>query len=125
MKRLEKEKYIIVKRDPKTGEFTHTDDTAKYFVLRLDTDPTARAAIREYAKQLILAGDQTFAEELTGWVNTIKLPDVTPKIITKGICPVCGADESQIQKKYGVIDGEEIMVDRTLICANCGVIRKF
>lgn len=125
MRKLKSGKYFVVKRDPKTGELKEEDPKAQYFVLRLDTDPKARAAIREYAKQLIIAGEQNFAEELTEWVNNIPLPEVTPKIIIQGICPVCGADESQVQKKHDMVDGKEVVVDRLIICTNCGVIRKF
>jgi hypothetical protein len=44
-----------------------TDPNAQYFVLRIDTDPAARAALLVYADQ-IKDDDPEFAKELQAWV---------------------------------------------------------
>ena len=44
-----------------------TDPNAQYFVLRIDTDPAARAALLVYADQ-IKDVDPEFAKELQAWV---------------------------------------------------------
>jgi len=52
-------KYIVTKADG-----TPTDPEADYFVLRLDTDPLARKAARQYAKDAARAGLEMFAKQL-------------------------------------------------------------
>lgn len=56
------DKYNITKTN---GE--PIDPNAQYFVLRVDTDPAARAAVLEYARQIQL-DDFDFSEQLREWV---------------------------------------------------------
>lgn len=47
---------------------------AQYFVLRVDTDPNARVALKAYA-DAVRAVNQKFAEDLDQWLVTLaKLP---------------------------------------------------
>jgi hypothetical protein len=54
-------KYVVKKA------YGPTDPNAQYFVLRIDTDPAARAALLVYADQ-IKDVDPEFAKELQAWV---------------------------------------------------------
>lgn len=45
------------------------DPKAQYFVLRIDTDPAARAALTVYADEMWDSGKKEFAEQLWTWVN--------------------------------------------------------
>jgi len=55
------DKYIVKKAHGST------DPNAQYFVLRIDTDPAARAALLVYADQ-VKYDDPEFAKELQAWV---------------------------------------------------------
>lgn len=57
-------KYVI-----KKSNGTPVDPTAEYFVLRIDSDPHARAALRAYAES-VKENDEKFSNELKAWVNT-------------------------------------------------------
>lgn len=46
------------------------DPEAQYFVLRIDTDPAARAALRTYADGMERVGEDMFADQLREWVRT-------------------------------------------------------
>ena len=66
-------KYKIEKTDG-----SQVDPNAMYFVLRIDTDPHARVALRAYARS-IRASDPEFANELDEWIEsrpTQRPPDV-------------------------------------------------
>lgn len=56
-------KYHITKNDG-----SPVDPNAQYFVLRIDTDSAARAAVMVYA-MCIEKDDPQFAEELRAWVS--------------------------------------------------------
>lgn len=47
---------------------TPTDPLARYFVLRIDTDHAARAALLTYANEMVKQGEIEFANQLTEWV---------------------------------------------------------
>jgi len=44
------------------------DPNAQYFVLRLDTDPAARAAMLAYAVEMERFGEVEFAEGIRDWI---------------------------------------------------------
>lgn len=48
------------------------DPDAQYFVLRLDTDPAARKALRAYAAQMKVQGELIFHKQLLDWLGTIE-----------------------------------------------------
>lgn len=58
-------KYTVGKADG-----SPTDPDAQYFVLRLDTDPAARTAIRAYAG---CCPNTELARDLFKWVNEVEL----------------------------------------------------
>jgi hypothetical protein len=59
------QKYII---SVKNAAVNQIDPHAQYFVLRVDTDPAARAALVTYAAQVESANPQ-LAQELREWVD--------------------------------------------------------
>lgn len=58
-------KYKVTKRDGPT------DPDAEYFVLRVDTDPHARAALRKYADSIYLE-NHTLACDLYDWLDRVE-----------------------------------------------------
>jgi len=57
-------KYIVEKSDGSA-----VDPNAMYFVLRIDTDPHARVALRAYARS-IRASNPDFANKLDKWIES-------------------------------------------------------
>ena len=47
------------------------DPTAQYFVLRVDTDPAARAAMLTYAAEVERYGEVEFAEGIRDWIANL------------------------------------------------------
>jgi len=81
-------KYVVTKAD---GSPVATD--AQYFVLRIDTDPAARAALLVYADQ-IKDSDPEFAKELQAWV-WVYTENASNKVLqsdTAYACPDCGSE---------------------------------
>ena len=62
-------KYHITKNNGKP-----TDTDAQYFVLRLDTDPAAREALRTYAAQMEQQGELDFHKQLLDWLEEVESP---------------------------------------------------
>lgn len=61
------QKYTVSKTD---GE--PIDPDARYFVLRIDTDPAARRALQAYISN-IRVRDPEFAKQLADWLGTTPL----------------------------------------------------
>ena len=61
-------KYNITKADG-----SPVDPDARYFILRIDTDPAAREVLLSYAKAIELE-NPLFADELRGWVRYHETP---------------------------------------------------
>ena len=57
---------LFGKYEIKKVDGSPTDPKAQYFVLRIDTDPAARAALLVYADQ-VKDSDPEFAKELQAW----------------------------------------------------------
>lgn len=64
-------KYIVTKRDG-----TPTDPDAEYFVLRIDTDPAARAALNAYADYITFS-DPKFSDDLRMLLELVPLKPAT------------------------------------------------
>lgn len=47
------------------------DPNAQYFVLRVDTDPAAQAAMLTYAAKMEQAGEVEFAEQIRDWIANL------------------------------------------------------
>ncbi len=47
------------------------DPTAQYFVLRIDTDPAARAAMLTYADEIEKNHEAVFAAKIRKWMNEV------------------------------------------------------
>lgn len=78
-------KYHITKNDG-----SPVDPSAQYFVLRIDTDPAARAAVLVYA-MCIEKDDPVFAGELRTWVLAqLEAVEHTLARGQAGTCANCG-----------------------------------
>jgi hypothetical protein len=76
-------KYIVQKSDG-----SPIDPNAQYFVLRVDTDPAARAALKVYAAY-VDEDQPNFSDELYRWVDKY---DSAPNTgLQSDGCPECGA----------------------------------
>lgn len=80
-------KYHITKNDG-----SPVDPNAQYFVLRIDTDSAARAAVMVYA-MCIEKDDPQFAEELRAWVSA-QMQAVEHGVQRTGLwrCKDCGSE---------------------------------
>ena len=63
-------KKLYRKYDIKKANGQPTDPKAKYFVLRLDTDPVARMAMRTYANE-VERPEPEFAAQIRAWMDRL------------------------------------------------------
>lgn len=127
MKELEPDKYVVIPKDRiKQDGTVEVNPFAQYFVLRLDTDPIARKALKTYITELYKDGEFILAGQLMDWLNQFLDKDTSEKPLKlKGRCPVCTSEEITHFQKKGVIGGKETVLDDLHICTNCGVMLKF
>lgn len=126
MKQFIKDKYVVIPTD-KIDENGVVDinPEAKYFVLRVDTDPLARKALNTYILELFKAGEHYFAQQLNDWALSFPHIDDRDKITLSGRCPVCTEPNPSGVQKLKKIDGVDRVIDSYFVCQKCGVMLKF
>ena len=126
MKEFIKDKYVVIPTDKANiNEISGINPEAKYFVLRIDTDPLARKALNTYILELFKAGEFKFAHQLNDWALNIEEVIPTPKLDLSKRCPVCGEPNPSGVTTTKLVDGVDRVVDSYFICQNCGVMLKF
>src|SRR5574341_885094 len=102
---------LFRKYDIKKADGSPTDPNAQYFVLRIDTDPAARSAVRNYAESIARI-DPWFSEELLAWVSryseasnkacsglVVRCANCQEELRTSWkYCPCCGATPKRVTR---------------------------
>jgi hypothetical protein len=111
------DRYLVFKTvEPKDNK-THEDQmqvVKNCFVLKYDTDPTARLALEVYARNMERLGETDFALDIYELLDKYK----TPK--NKSLCPVCGSSDYIKKVKEFEVEDKTLKEELYNICQQCG-----
>lgn len=109
------DKYIVFRANQTSEEGV----VKNCFVLKFDSDPVARIAMKSYAMALRARGESGFAEEVLNLIRPFEEED------NRTSCPVCGSTNyTKFTKKYTEQITEEIEAKKEVeihcVCQDCG-----